>query len=1413
MRALVALALAASSVLAVADPIQFEDKSDRLGFTRGTETWGLAWGNLNNDGWPDIYNSGHRDFPRIYRNTGDGDFDDVTMVYDVAMGGYHISDTQHDVHGTAMADYDNDGDDDIITGDENELFINNAESGGFFTPTTIPSNQNYAMWNNTDGDRELESDRDCPQGQYLLLFDLNVDGTMDYVCGDEGTFPREDALGLIPTMNQSNDAALGDFNNDLRTDLVVTRGVLRPVGATRIDANRIEAWFRGGSSRPSFTFSAQGQVTFTLDGQGGGAFRDSIVLNLDTNGTTSGSGRGVRVSYDSGTGLWLVRDTSNSQAYVQIDAQNPVSEPLMAGLELGDQELAAAHGVNTTSGIQWVYNTGLDIPMYCVSVVAADFDNDMDVDLYMACRQGVTNLGNRYFDNQGDGSFVEVSNHGGEGPVGSGLEFGIADSVVTADYDVDGFIDLTITNGLLFYPVSLGGPDVLLRNKGNANHWIEIDLLGTISPNAAIGAKVYVTAGGVTQLREQSGSYHRWSQNHARIHFGLAAHTTVTEVRIEWPSGQVDVYNSIAADQLYVATEQTSFAPKVLGPAVHETVASGQECGVPPYTSTLGPAIQIWRTCGTDDWSIRAQGGLERMTPGQIHQAVGQLVANGNIPSLTSVQFNGTDLVSAAPASTIDFDFSVAQSIGNNKGFNFSTSGLTSACLELSGDVFEAIYIGSAGKKIDLPFDLLGLGDCPTDPDADDDGLPDTTETNADADFDGLANLFDLDSDNDTIADVVEAGLVDADGNFLVDDVASQEGTVTNPPDSDGDGIPDYLDTESFNALNDGTAYDINTTGNGAFDTNGDGRLSSADAGGGVDADGDGIDDLVDADPGQVGGGGNLVPVAEGQSLSMDQDTDLAIVLAGSDGNNDPLQFALASNPAQGILLGTAPNLTYQAAAGYTGSDSFTFTVFDGLVNSPPATVSIEVLSTVGTVFCGDPGINSGVDAGTFIWRDCLGAGEWSLRVVGDGSQLRQDFSATIAVPGNIANLVEVQIEGNDILDASNPNQFAYNMIVYGNGVDGINFTAPPDGCFTPIAPMGSGVFLGAGRVELLTPTVDMDNGQECPLPVDSDNDGLTDGEETALGTDPNNPDTDGGGAQDGFEVTNGTNPLDPADDPQNLDACGPAVFDTGTEPGFYLWQDCGAGGVDAQWTMTAVGGGLTWQGYLGSLLADTTLVANGFGLEGSDTLDSTPGDALIDFGLFVSGNGVDGYDVTIPSGSNSCLELTDQPAGTTVMVGANKLVLSSAFNLENLGACQIAPPQPDPWCGEPSVDNTSEPGVYLWQDCAVTSDRAWRVRVIGGGLSWQGYAGVLTSSTVLSASGFSLEGNDTLDSVPGDLSIDYSLFVGGAGVDGFDLNLPATTTSCFDSQATPATAGVFVGEGKVAMTGPFNLEDLGVCP
>ncbi|MGV7975675.1 MAG: Ig-like domain-containing protein [Anaerolineaceae bacterium] len=87
----------------------------------------------------------------------------------------------------------------------------------------------------------------------------------------------------------------------------------------------------------------------------------------------------------------------------------------------------------------------------------------------------------------------------------------------------------------------------------------------------------------------------------------------------------------------------------------------------------------------------------------------------------------------------------------------------------------------------------------------------------------------------------------------------------------------------------------------------------------------------------------NDAPLAAAQSVSTPVDTALIVKLSGTDADGDALTYTVVANPTHGALSGTAPTLTYTPAAGYTGSDSFTFKVNDGTVDSAAATVSITV--------------------------------------------------------------------------------------------------------------------------------------------------------------------------------------------------------------------------------------------------------------------------------------------------------------------------------------------------------------------------------------------------------------------------------------------------------------------------------------
>jgi hypothetical protein len=179
--------------------------------------------------------------------------------------------------------------------------------------------------------------------------------------------------------------------------------------------------------------------------------------------------------------------------------------------------------------------------------------------------------------------------------------------------------------------------------------------------------------------------------------------------------------------------------------------------------------------------------------------------------------------------------------------------------------------------------------------DSDGDGIPDEAEGGGDTDSDGIANSHDLDSDGDGICDVVEAGLADEDGDCHYDDRTDENGngladsldpemggTPAPLPDTDGDGIPDYLDGDSDgDGVCDVSEVEGGVDSNGDCvydneeDLDGDGLADALYIIGGeplrfVDSDGDGIPNHLDADGGvfETGPGCALAPVNGGGSAA-----------------------------------------------------------------------------------------------------------------------------------------------------------------------------------------------------------------------------------------------------------------------------------------------------------------------------------------------------------------------------------------------------------------------------------------------------------------------------------------------------------------------------------------------------------------
>jgi len=291
-------------------------------------------------------------------------------------------------------------------------------------------------------------------------------------------------------------------------------------------------------------------------------------------------------------------------------------------------------------------------------------------------------------------------------------------------------------------------------------------------------------------------------------------------------------------------------------------------------------------------------------------------------------------------------------------------------------------------------------------------------------------------------------------------------------------------------------------------------------------------------------------------------------------------------------------------------------------------------------------------------------------------------------------------------------------------------------------------------------------------------------------------------GAEEFFTIPTpgAANVLTPSGPPVGSDsACFEPVFDSATEQGVFLWRDC-----TGQWQVRVSNGGIPSVGTraIGNVTSDSGFSSIGeFSLEGNDTLDGVTDPSTIDFNIRTFNAAVDGFNF-IPNSADACF----------VLLGETRVPVSSPLNLETLASCLLppAPAVPDQ-CGEPMFDRATEPGVFLWQDCAASgTDDVWNMMISGGGLPFLPYQGVLTSTNLVTATGIQTEANDILD--VGSNGFNFVLNVANQALDGVDFTIPTGGQTCFDVQDLPAGAQIYVGRNRVVRTDAFNLEDLGIC-
>jgi enediyne biosynthesis protein E4 len=461
----------------------------------------VNWIDYDNDGYLDLFVSnglegGQQNF--LYHNNHDGTFTKITSG--PLVNGHAPSD------GSSWADYDNDGDLDAVVvawyDSANAFFENNAN--GTFTQILAGPVVNDRGYSETCSWGDYDNDG------YVDLYVSNSGGpsvggpkvNFLYHNNHDRTFTRITAGEIVTDAFYSRGSSWVDYDNDGDVDVFVAN-----------ERGQHENLYRNmlkESGVPTFSKITTGQIVNdggnTMSASWGDADNDGDLDVYLTNGWPAGSLNSFFLNNGDRTFTKVLNDTT-------------------------------------------VRSTG-----YHMGSAWGDFDNDGDLDLFVTTAYSPSATKNELFMNMlietGTLSFQRI----GTGDVANdvGWSYGCA----WGDYDRDGDLDLFVAKTF-----NENEHNVLYRNdNSNGNRWLEVRCVGTTSNRSGIGAKIWIkaTIGGhqVWQLREVDGQSGYCGQNLDQ-HIGLGNATVIDSMKIEWPNGQIDVYNNVSVDRIVVANEGT----------------------------------------------------------------------------------------------------------------------------------------------------------------------------------------------------------------------------------------------------------------------------------------------------------------------------------------------------------------------------------------------------------------------------------------------------------------------------------------------------------------------------------------------------------------------------------------------------------------------------------------------------------------------------------------------------------------------------------------------------------------------------------------------------------------------------------------------------------------------------------------
>lgn len=432
---------------------RFTDVTEKAGLNPDMYSMAVAAADYDNDGNEDLLVTGYGKVI-LYHNDGKGHFDDVTLKAGIKVDGWAISST--------WLDYDKDGCVDLFVGRYVKF---DPKYRAFYAPTNYPGPLDY-------------------EGETNKLFHNNCDGTFTDVTGKSG-------IGAYVGRTMGVTAA--DFDNDGWDDIYVAN-------------DRTENFLF--HNKHDGTFEEIGGDSGTAYGQNGESTSSMGPVFADL------EGRGM-------LDLWVTDGHYNRL--------------LRNTGKMSFEDIGAETGVSQTNAQYVSWGTGI-----------YDFDNDGLLDI-LIFHGGLIHLipqEHTLFRGLGNGKFADVSRDAG--PVLS--ERTTARGACFADYENNGRMDA--------FQVNLGGKGTLVRNVStNTGHWIAIKLVGTKSNRDGIGARVEVFAGGKRHTAERVAASGYLSQDDSRLHFGLGAAAAVEKLIVHWPSGREQTLENLAVDRILTVEE------------------------------------------------------------------------------------------------------------------------------------------------------------------------------------------------------------------------------------------------------------------------------------------------------------------------------------------------------------------------------------------------------------------------------------------------------------------------------------------------------------------------------------------------------------------------------------------------------------------------------------------------------------------------------------------------------------------------------------------------------------------------------------------------------------------------------------------------------------------------------------------